>query len=134
MAHVCTASNIDLLHQSKTKVDECIDNYYPITQYNVRLNLSWVSWEAHNKIWFFVSLKRFNFWKTGAHLFTFTLLGHLTGAVQYSNCCILAFNPAKNAIPRWCTGRKWHILMAVMRGNCVGGNWLMKWDEVKKFP
>ena len=21
-----------------------------------------------------------------------------------------------------------------MRGNRVGGNWLMKWDEVKKFP
>ena len=49
-------------------------------------------------------------------------------------CCILAFDPAKNAIPRWCTGRKWHILMAVMRGNRVGRNWLMKWDEVKKFP
>ena len=24
--------------------------------------------------------------------------------------------------------------MAVMRGNRVGGNWLMKWDELKKFP
>ena len=35
---------------------------------------------------------------------------------------------------RWCTGRKWHILMAVMRGNRVGGNWLMKWDEQEKFP
>ena len=46
-------------------------------------------------------------------------------------CCILAIDPAKNAIPRWCTGRRWHILMAVMRGNRVGGNWLMKWDEVK---
>ena len=23
--------------------------------------------------------------------------------------------------------------MAVMRGNRVGGNWLMKWDELKKF-
>ena len=44
------------------------------------------------------------------------------------------FDPAKNAIPRLCTGRRWHILMAVMRGNCVGGNWLMKWDELKKFP
>ena len=44
------------------------------------------------------------------------------------------FDPAKNAIPRWCTGRKWHILMEVMRGNRVGGNWLMKWDELKKFP
>ena len=41
------------------------------------------------------------------------------------------FDPAKNAIPRWCTGRRWHILMAVMRGNRVGGNWLMKWDELK---
>ena len=34
-------------------------------------------------------------------------------------------------IPRWYTGRRWHILMAVMRGNHVGGNWLMKWDELK---
>ena len=24
--------------------------------------------------------------------------------------------------------------MAVMRGNRVGGNWLIKWDEVKKIP
>ena len=24
--------------------------------------------------------------------------------------------------------------MAVMRGNSVGRNWLMKWDEVKKIP
>ena len=38
--------------------------------------------------------------------------------------------PPKNAIPRWCTGRKWHIPMAVRRGNRVGGNWLMKWDKV----
>ena len=30
--------------------------------------------------------------------------------------------------------RKWHIPMAVRRGNRVGGNWLMKWDELKKFP
>ena len=35
---------------------------------------------------------------------------------------------------RWCTGRKWQIPMVVMWGNCVGGNWLMKWDELKKFP
>ena len=41
------------------------------------------------------------------------------------------FDPAKNVIPRWCTGRRGHILMAVMRGNRVGGNWLMKWDEPK---
>ena len=41
------------------------------------------------------------------------------------------FDPTKNAIPRWCTGKRWHILMAVMRGNRLGGNWLMKWDELK---
>ena len=35
---------------------------------------------------------------------------------------------------RWCTGKKWHIPMAVMWGNRVGGNWLMKWDEQKIFP
>ena len=32
---------------------------------------------------------------------------------------------------RWCTGSKWHIPMAVMWGNRVCGNWLMKWDELK---
>ena len=37
----------------------------------------------------------------------------------------------KNAVPRWCSGRRWHILMAVMRGNHVDRNWLMKWDELK---
>ena len=35
------------------------------------------------------------------------------------------FDPAKNAIRRWCTSD------AVRRGNRVGGNWLTKWDEVK---
>ena len=42
--------------------------------------------------------------------------------------------PGQKCHSRWCTGRRWHILMAVMRGNRVGGNWLMKWDEVKKSP
>ena len=50
-----------------------------------------------------------------------------------NKCCILTFDPAKLAIPRWCTRRKWHIPMAVMRGNHVGGNWLTKWDKLK-FP
>ena len=55
---------------------------------------------------------------------------------KISLCSVMfwPFDLAKNAIPRWCTGRRWHILMAVMRGNRVGGNWLMKWDELKKFP
>ena len=31
-------------------------------------------------------------------------------------CYVLTFDPApKNAIPRWCTGRKWHIPMASNR-------------------
>ena len=38
-----------------------------------------------------------------------------------SKCCILTFDLAKHAIPKWCTGRKWHIPMVVMRRNRVGG-------------
>ena len=53
------------------------------------------------------------------------------GALLHSLCYILTFDPAKNTIPRWCTGRRWHILMAVMRGNRVGRNWLTKRDEEK---
>ena len=41
--------------------------------------------------------------------------------------------PGPKCHSRWCTGRKRHIPRAVMRGNRVGGNWLMKWDELKKF-
>ena len=42
--------------------------------------------------------------------------------------------PGQKCHSRWCTRRKWRILMVVMRGNRVGGNWLMKWDKVKKIP
>ena len=49
-------------------------------------------------------------------------------------CYVLTFWPSQKCHSRWCTGRKWHILVAVMRGNRVGGNWLMKWDKVKKIP
>ena len=42
------------------------------------------------------------------------------------NVIFWPFDPAKNAIPRWCTRRRRHIPMAVMRGNRMGGNWLMK--------
>ena len=49
-------------------------------------------------------------------------------------CYILTFWPGPKCHSRWCTRRKWHIPMAVRRGNRVGGNWLMKWDELKKFP
>ena len=36
-------------------------------------------------------------------------------------CSILTFDPAKHAIPEWCTGRKWYIPIVVMRRNRVGG-------------
>ena len=50
-------------------------------------------------------------------------------------CGVLTFWPGPKCHSRWCTGRKWHIPMAVRRGNRAGGNWLMNWDEVKKkFP
>ena len=36
-------------------------------------------------------------------------------------CYVLTFDPApKNAIPRWCTGRKWHIPMASNRKRSRG--------------
>ena len=41
-------------------------------------------------------------------------------AIKWYQCCILAFDPAKNAIPRWCTGRKWHILMSVIAWAEIG--------------
>ena len=58
----------------------------------------------------------------------------LTDKMKRSFRYVLTFWPGQKCHSRWCTGRKWHILMAVMRGNRVGGNWLMKWDELKKFP
>ena len=77
-----------------------------------------------------IFLNNYNSWLNKIDWKYFYLAKRVTSPL----CCILTFDPAKNAIPRWCTGRKWHILMAVMRGNRVDGNWLMKWDEVKKFP
>ena len=56
------------------------------------------------------------------------------GPFVCSNCYVLTFWPGQKCHSRWRTGRKWHILMAVMRGNRVGGNWLMKWDEEKNIP
>ena len=63
---------------------------------------------------------------------------YLNGRLKGKNILIekdprksVMFWPGQKCHSRWCTGRKWHILMAVMRGNRVGGNWLMKWDELK---
>ena len=63
-----------------------------------------------------------------------------TVACAYIYVCVCVrvifwpFDPAKNAIPGDAPEGGRHILMAAMRGNRVGGNWLMKWDELKKFP
>ena len=45
--------------------------------------------------------------------------------------CILTFDPAKHAIPKWCPGRKWHIPMARNRKKLRRRIWLTKWDKVK---
>ena len=44
--------------------------------------------------------------------------------LKYLKVVMLYFDlrPGPKCHSRWCTGRKWHILMAVMRGNRVGGN------------
>ena len=46
-------------------------------------------------------------------------------------CCILTFDPAKHAISKWCTGRKWHIPMASNRKKLRRRIWLTQWDKVK---
>ena len=56
---------------------------------------------------------------------------HMGAEVQNFGVLYFDLLSGQKCHPRWCTGRKWHILMAVMRGNRVVGNWLMKWDEVK---
>ena len=53
---------------------------------------------------------------------------------HYNNSVMFWPSARAKCHSRWCTGRKRHIPMAVMWGNRVGGNWLMKWDELKKFP
>ena len=51
----------------------------------------------------------------------------------YLKLLLLYFDlrPGPKCHSRWCTGRKWHIPMAVRRGNHMGGNWLTKWDKLK---
>ena len=52
---------------------------------------------------------------------------------KYRQDLLLWFDlrPGQKCHLRWCTGRKWHIPMALRRRNRVGGNWLTKWDELK---
>ena len=46
---------------------------------------------------------------------------------EWERSCILTFDLAKQAIPKWCAGRKWHIPMANNRKRSRGRIWLMKW-------
>ena len=46
------------------------------------------------------------------------------------HCCILPFNPAKHAIPKWCTWRKWHIHDGSYEKKSRRWAWLKKWDKV----
>ena len=43
----------------------------------------------------------------------------------------MTFDPAKHAIPKWCTGRMWQIPMASNRKISCMRIWLKKWDKVK---
>ena len=83
--------------------------------------------------YFWLTIKKYTFAKynsiSKSLVFVTTLLFLKDGF-----CCVLTFWAGQKCHSRWCTGRKWYILMAVMRGNRVGGNWLMKWDELKIFP
>ena len=50
-----------------------------------------------------------------------TLCVSLLSAISFFRFIVLTFDPApKNAIPRWCTGRKWHIPMASNRKRSRG--------------
>ena len=46
---------------------------------------------------------------------------YILGNKRKKRCYVLTFDPAqRNAIPRWCTGRKWHISMASNRKRSRG--------------
>ena len=49
----------------------------------------------------------------------------------YVHMLYMTFDPAKNAIPKRCTGRKWHIPIASNRKKSRRRIWLTKWDKVK---
>ena len=61
----------------------------------------------------------------------FSVIKNLIDISDAINCCTLTFDPAKHAIPKWCTGRKWHIPMASNRKKSRRWIWLTKWDKVK---
>ena len=76
-----------------------------------------------------------------SHIRIYAYYGYVTGdpfvSENYNTdcglsiCCILTFDPAKHAIPKWCTGKKWHIPMASNRKKSRKRIWLTKWDKLK---
>ena len=88
-------------------------------------NIFLLSWDSEIKFFFYI------FSNFSSYAFLLVWFGFF---VEWYICYVLTFWPGQKCHSRWCTGRKWYILMAVMRANRVGGNWLMKWDEHEKFP
>ena len=77
-----------------------------------------------------VRLQLWRFWECGVLLHYHYSHVHSDPEWLYL-CCILTFDPAKHTIPKWCTGRKWHIPMASNRKKSRRRIWLTKWDKVK---
>ena len=97
------------------------------TQRILVLCYSWTS--IDNEDIFFLSER---WWKTHKSLIWVIKTRWRSWKYMFVNLLYFDLRPGQKCHSRWCTARKWHILMAVRRGNRVGGNWLMKWDEVKK--
>ena len=106
-------------------------SYFQI--FTEKTNFNWHRCHLHVPLLFFSSLARSRCFSLFSLSTIFTLSGwkspqwvRFFGVVVDCQCYVLTFWPGQKCHSRWCTGRKWHILMAVMRGNRVGGNWMMK--------
>ena len=94
------------------------------------------------ELYFFSLYFNFTLWSSGTakstirqvHFFSIIIkTGHLAViriSVCISKCYILTFDPAQMPFKVMHRKEVTHSI-AVMRGNRVGRNWLMKWDELK---
>ena len=74
-------------------------------------------------------------WKCFWHLNCILMLNWIV--LNRTDCYVLTFDRApKNSIPRWCTGRKWHIPMASNRKRSRGRikAYNMRQGEGPTFP
>ena len=85
-------------------------------------NIENKEWE----IYFCKEVCSFLHWSSSLSLIMFPLM------LIFDYVLYFDLRPSPKCHSRWCTGRKWHIPKAVRRGNLVGGNWLTKWDKLKK--